>query len=132
MAFFIFSPLHTIKTILGHYPQLISSEESGLLRTVARQLRVQLIFKFSIWIFWAGRNRRLGFKTSRYIEAQLCVRPAQRLGFLIGAQREFCRAWPNQSAVIVKGTHVLPENSPETVGSATASFVAKVLAGQIS
>lgn len=39
----------------------------------------------------------------RHVEAQLCVLPAQQLGFLIGAQREFCRAWPNQSAVTVKG-----------------------------
>jgi hypothetical protein len=38
---------------------------------------------------------------------------------------------PNQSAVTVKGAHFLAEDSPEEVGSATASFVAKVLAGQI-
>ena len=67
----------------------------------------------------------------RHVEAQPCVLPTQRLGILIGAQREFCRAWPNQSAVTVKGAHFLPEDSPEEVGSATASFVAKVLAGQI-
>jgi haloalkane dehalogenase len=67
----------------------------------------------------------------RHVEAQLCVLPAQRLGFLIGAQREFCRAWPNQSAVTAKGAHFLPEDSPEVVRSAAASFVAKVLAGQI-
>jgi hypothetical protein len=40
-----------------------------------------------------------------------------------------CMAEP--SAVTVKGAHFLPEDSPEEVGSATASFVAKVLAGQI-
>jgi haloalkane dehalogenase len=68
----------------------------------------------------------------RHVEAQLCVLPAQRLGFLIGAQREFCRAWPNQSPVTVKGRTSLPEDSPEEAGSATASFVAKVLAGQIT
>jgi haloalkane dehalogenase len=67
----------------------------------------------------------------RHVEAQLCVLPDQRLGFLIGAQREFCRAWPNQSAVTVKGAHFLPEGSPEVVGSDTASLVAKVLAGPI-
>jgi len=53
-------------------------------------------------------------------------------GFLIGAQREFCRAWPNQKEVTVKGAHFLPEDSPHEVAEATASFVAKVLAGQIS
>jgi hypothetical protein len=44
----------------------------------------------------------------RDIEAQLCVLPAQRLGFLIGAQREFCRAWPNQSAVTGERGRTLP------------------------
>jgi hypothetical protein len=38
---------------------------------------------------------------------------------------------PNQSAVTVKGAHFLPEHSPEEAGLASASFVAKVLAGQI-
>jgi hypothetical protein len=58
----------------------------------------------------------------RQVAAQLCVLPTQRLDFLIGALREFCRAWPNQSAVTVKGAHFLPEDSPEEVGSARASL----------
>lgn len=49
-------------------------------------------------------------------------------GFLIGAQREFCRAWPNQETVTVKGAHFLQEESPDEVGEATARFVAKILA----
>jgi haloalkane dehalogenase len=53
-------------------------------------------------------------------------------GFLIGPQREFCRAWPNQQEITVKGAHFLQEESPAEVGDATARFVAKVLAGQIS
>lgn len=53
-------------------------------------------------------------------------------GFLIGAQREFCRAWPNQEEITVKGTHFLQEDSPPEVGEATARFVARVLAGQLS
>jgi len=56
---------------------------------------------------------------------------ADPAGFLISAQREFCRSWPNQTTVTVKGAHFLQEDSPEAVGAATASFVAKVLAGQI-
>ena len=52
-------------------------------------------------------------------------------GFLIGAQREFCRGWPNQQVVTVRGSHFLQEDSPEEVGEACARFVAKVLAGQI-
>jgi haloalkane dehalogenase len=57
---------------------------------------------------------------------------ADPAGFLIGAQREFCRAWPNQQTVTVKGAHFLQEDAPEAVGEATARFVAKVLAGQIA
>jgi haloalkane dehalogenase len=53
-------------------------------------------------------------------------------GFLIGAQRDFCRAWPNQTTVTVKGSHFLQEDSPDAVGAAAANFVAKVLAGQIA
>ena len=52
-------------------------------------------------------------------------------GFLIGAQREFCRAWPNQQEVTVKGAHFLQEDAPDEVGEATARFVANVLARQI-
>jgi len=51
-------------------------------------------------------------------------------GFLIGAQRDFCRTWPNQQEVTVQGAHFLPEDSPADVGSAIAHFVAKVMAGQ--
>src|SRR5271155_5578736 len=46
-----------------------------------------------------------GEMDQRHVAAQLCVLPAQRRGFLIGAQRECCCAWPNQSAVTVKGAH---------------------------
>ncbi|SRR6266700_7129675 len=53
-------------------------------------------------------------------------------GFLIGAQREFCRAWPNQQEITVKGAHFLQEDSPNEFGEATAQFVAKFLAGQLS
>jgi haloalkane dehalogenase len=53
-------------------------------------------------------------------------------GFLIGSQREFCRAWPNQEQITIKGAHFLQEEAPDEVGEAIARFVAKVLAGQIS
>jgi haloalkane dehalogenase len=56
---------------------------------------------------------------------------ADPAGFLIGAQREFCRAWPNQETVTVKGAHFLQEEAPDDVGEATARFVAKVLAHQV-
>src|SRR5207237_4501862 len=34
---------------------------------------------------------------------------ADPAGFPIGAQREFCRAWPNQQPVTVKGAHLVQE-----------------------
>jgi haloalkane dehalogenase len=57
---------------------------------------------------------------------------AEPAGFLIGAQREFCRAWPNQQTVTVQGSHFLPEDAPQAIGGASARFVARVLSGQIS
>jgi haloalkane dehalogenase len=57
---------------------------------------------------------------------------AEPAGFLIGAQREFCRAWLNQETVTVRGAHFLQEDSPNEVGEAIARFVSKVLARQIS
>lgn len=57
---------------------------------------------------------------------------AEPAGFLIGAQREYCRAWPNQQSVVVKGSHFIQEDAPEEVADATARFISKVQAGQIS
>jgi haloalkane dehalogenase len=44
---------------------------------------------------------------------------------LTGAQREFCRTWPNQREVTVKGTHFIQEDSPVEIGRAVAEFVAR-------
>jgi haloalkane dehalogenase len=52
-------------------------------------------------------------------------------GFLIGAQREFCRAFPNQREVTIPGAHFLQEDSPEQVGKAIARFLADVRAGSL-
>ncbi len=41
---------------------------------------------------------------------------------LIGAQREFCRAWPNQQEVTVKGIHWIQEDSPAEIGQAIADW----------
>jgi haloalkane dehalogenase len=51
---------------------------------------------------------------------------------IAGPLREFCRTWPNQQEISVKGAHFLQEDSPNEVGEAAARFVAKVLAGQIT
>jgi haloalkane dehalogenase len=50
-------------------------------------------------------------------------------GFLIGAQREFCRAFPNQREVTVPGAHFLQEDAPDAVGRALGRFLADVRAG---
>jgi haloalkane dehalogenase len=41
---------------------------------------------------------------------------------LTGAQREFCRAWPNQREVTVKGVHFIQEDSPHEIGRALAEW----------
>ena len=45
---------------------------------------------------------------------------------LTGAQREFCRTWPNQTEVTVKGTHFIQEDSPHEIGRAVAAFVGRL------
>jgi len=42
---------------------------------------------------------------------------------LTGRHREFCRTWPNQTEVTVKGIHFIQEDSPEQIGEALAAFV---------
>ena len=42
---------------------------------------------------------------------------------LIGAQREFCRRWPNQREVTVAGAHFIQEDSPIEIGQAIADWV---------
>lgn len=42
---------------------------------------------------------------------------------LVGEQREFCRAWPNQGEISVPGTHFVQEDSPHEIGEAIAAFV---------
>jgi len=42
---------------------------------------------------------------------------------LIGAQREFCRAWPNQTEITVRGSHFVQEDAPDEIGGAIASWL---------
>ena len=44
---------------------------------------------------------------------------------LTGAQREFCRTWPNQTEVTVAGIHFIQEDSPNEIGEALASWLAQ-------
>jgi len=42
---------------------------------------------------------------------------------LLGKQREFCRSWPNQKEVTVKGIHFIQEDSPVEIGQAVAEWL---------
>ena len=42
---------------------------------------------------------------------------------LTGEQREFCRTWPNQTEVVVKGVHFVQEDSPDEIGAAIAGWL---------
>jgi haloalkane dehalogenase len=41
---------------------------------------------------------------------------------LVGAQREYCRTWPNQTEVTVQGIHFIQEDSPDDIGHAIAEW----------
>jgi haloalkane dehalogenase len=43
---------------------------------------------------------------------------------LVGAARDFCRGWPNQREVSVKGIHYVQEDAPAEIGEALRSFIA--------
>jgi haloalkane dehalogenase len=45
---------------------------------------------------------------------------------LVGAAREYCRAWPNQTEITVPGSHFLPEDSAELIGEALASWLSDI------
>lgn len=45
---------------------------------------------------------------------------------LVGQQREFCRSWPNQQEVTVKGLHFIQEDSPAEIGQAVAGWLATI------
>jgi len=42
---------------------------------------------------------------------------------LTGPQREFCRAWPNQTETTVAGIHFIQEDSANEIGEALASWL---------
>lgn len=48
---------------------------------------------------------------------------AQPGAILIGAQREFCRTWPNQQEVTVSGSHFIQEDSPDEIGQAIVNWL---------
>ena len=42
---------------------------------------------------------------------------------LTGPPREFCRTWPNQTEITVKGSHFIQEDSPHDIGTALRSWL---------
>ena len=40
-----------------------------------------------------------------------------------GNAREFCRTWPNQTEVTVKGSHFIQEDSPDDIGAALKAWL---------
>ncbi len=42
---------------------------------------------------------------------------------LIKRQRDFCRTWPNQTEVTVKGSHFIQEDSPDEIAAAIKSWL---------
>jgi haloalkane dehalogenase len=47
---------------------------------------------------------------------------------LVGPQREFCRRWPNQEEVTVRGLHFCQEDAPVEIGQAVTGFVRRLSA----
>lgn len=45
---------------------------------------------------------------------------------LVGAQREFCRTWPNQQEVTVPGLHFIQEDSGAAIGQAVAAWLSRL------
>jgi haloalkane dehalogenase len=45
---------------------------------------------------------------------------------LTGAQRQYCRTWPNQHEITVRGSHFIQEDSPAEIGHAVAQFVSQL------
>lgn len=47
---------------------------------------------------------------------------------LVGAAREYCRRWPNQTEVVVAGRHFVQEDSADAIGDAVAAWMAASVA----
>ena len=45
---------------------------------------------------------------------------------LTGAQRDFCRTWPKQDEVTVRGSHFIQEDSPRQIGETLAAFLSRL------
>jgi haloalkane dehalogenase len=57
-----------------------------------------------------------------------CCQKCSPGAILIGAQREFCRTWPDQTKITVSGRYFIRQDSGKKIGSAVAGrlYVATV------
>ena len=69
---------------------------------------VQLVQRYADWLAGSGLPKL-------FINAEPGI-------ILTGAQREFCRTWPNQREVTVQGLHFIQEDSPDEIGRALAEW----------
>ena len=49
--------------------------------------------------------------------------------FLVGAKRDFCRTWRNQTEITVPGLHFVQEDSPHEIGAAIADWLRRCVLG---
>jgi haloalkane dehalogenase len=52
---------------------------------------------------------------------KLCI-SAEPGSILVGRALEFCRGWPNQREIRVRGIHFIQEDSPHEIGTALSAF----------
>ncbi|MFO1190455.1 MAG: haloalkane dehalogenase, partial [Alphaproteobacteria bacterium] len=81
----------------------------------------------------AGQPADMVARVSAYAE-WLAQSPLPKLfvnaepgSILVGAQRDFCRTFPNQIEVTVPGLHFVQEDSPHAIGRAIADFVRQLV-----
>lgn len=45
---------------------------------------------------------------------------------LVGGPRDYCRTWPNQEEVTVRGSHFVQEDSPDAIGEAIRTWLERI------
>jgi hypothetical protein len=71
----------------------------------------------------------LAFYDTRYANDTELLILGDPGAIITGRTRDYCRTWPNQREITVKGRHFLQEDSPHEIGRALAAFVRSVHAG---
>ena len=93
----------------------ISNDEFDLIREIARARAGIVIADF---------KRNMVFRRiSARLRALNLVKVADYCAILTGPQRDFCRSWPNQVEVTVKGIHFIQEDSPNEIGQTIADWL---------